>query len=180
MTEGSTEWPVEVAIAASALQGDSTVTSKNVPVSYAVEVTDGIYGVVEKVEEILDTEVLCSKGYVPSNYSGWGEAPYSILFAIGIDSLDYSVGGFEITINGVTKNFYINGTVWSSLTINDITYTPSQFGEGNNYIMYYIVTFDADMVQANPDITVRAFLKEIGGSEFIYSKTCTTTLVDEM
>ena len=180
VTEGSTEWPVEVAIAASALQGDSTVTSKNVPVSYAVEVTDGIYGVVEKVEEILDTEVLCSKGYVPSNYSGWGEAPYSILFAIGIDSLDYSVGGFEITINGVTKNFYINGTVWSSLTINDITYTPSQFGEGNNYIMYYIVTFDADMVQANPDITVRAFLKEIGGSEFIYSKTCTTTLVDEM
>ena len=177
VTEGSTEWPVEVSISATALQGDSTVTSKNVPKGYAVEVADGIYGVVEKVEKQLNTEILCSKGYVPSNYSGWGEAPYSILFAVGIDSLDYSVGGFEITIDGVTKNFYINGTVWSSLTINGITYSPIQFGEGNNYIMYYIVTFEDEIVQANPNITVRAFLKAIGESEFVYSKSGTTTLV---
>ena len=144
---------------------------------------NGTYSIVEKTEETLNTGILYSKGYVPSNYNGWGKAPYSILFAVGIDSLDYSVGGFEITINDVTKNFTIDGTVWSSLTITDSntgekkTWLPSDFGEGNNYIMYYIVTFDDEMVQANPDITVRAFLKEKGGSEFIYSKTGIITLV---
>ena len=43
--------------------------------------------------------------------------------------------------------------------------------------MYYIVTFEDEIVQANPNITVRAFLKAIGESEFVYSKSGTTTLV---
>ncbi len=45
VTEGSTEWPVEVSIAAAALQGDSEVLTGNVPAGYAVENTNGTYGV---------------------------------------------------------------------------------------------------------------------------------------
>ena len=48
VTAGSTEWPVEVAIAADALK-DSDVLSANVPEGLALENANGIYGVVEKV-----------------------------------------------------------------------------------------------------------------------------------
>ena len=47
VTEGSTEWPVEVSIAASALAGESTVLSGNVPAGYAVELVDGNWTVVK-------------------------------------------------------------------------------------------------------------------------------------
>lgn len=43
VTAGSTEWPVEVSIAADALKDGSTVTSKNVPTGYVVEEIDGSY-----------------------------------------------------------------------------------------------------------------------------------------
>ena len=47
VTAGSTEWPVEVSIAASALAGESTVLSGNVPEGYAVELVDGTWTVVK-------------------------------------------------------------------------------------------------------------------------------------
>jgi len=47
VTAGSTEWPVEVAISAAALKGESTVLTGNVPKGYILKVTDGVYGVVE-------------------------------------------------------------------------------------------------------------------------------------
>ncbi len=46
VTEGSTEWPVEVSIAAAALADGSTVTSKNVPDGYEVKNDNGTWGVV--------------------------------------------------------------------------------------------------------------------------------------
>ena len=46
VTEGSTEWPVEVSVADAALMGDSTVTSSNVPEGYEVKVVDKAYTVV--------------------------------------------------------------------------------------------------------------------------------------
>ncbi len=48
VTEGSTEWPVEISIAAAALNGESTVVTGNIPAGYAVVKTNGIYGVVKK------------------------------------------------------------------------------------------------------------------------------------
>ena len=42
---GSTEWPVEVSIAASALDGESTVLSANVPYDYTVVENDGVWTV---------------------------------------------------------------------------------------------------------------------------------------
>ncbi|MBO7188823.1 MAG: hypothetical protein J6V31_04485 [Tidjanibacter sp.] len=47
VTAGSAEWPVEVSIAASALVGESAVTSGNVPAGYAVELVDGNWTVVK-------------------------------------------------------------------------------------------------------------------------------------
>ena len=46
VTAGSTEWPVEVAIAAEALQGESKVRTSNVPATYAVEKIEEIWTVV--------------------------------------------------------------------------------------------------------------------------------------
>ena len=46
VTAGSTEWPVSVSIAASALQGEATVISENVPALYGVVLKDG-YWVIE-------------------------------------------------------------------------------------------------------------------------------------
>jgi hypothetical protein len=45
VTAGSTEWPVEVSIAAAALKGESKVLSSNVPAGYAVTNFDGVYSV---------------------------------------------------------------------------------------------------------------------------------------
>ena len=53
VTAGSTEWPVTVAIAESALNGD--VVSGNVPTGYEVVNVEGIYGVYEGVAKIGNT-----------------------------------------------------------------------------------------------------------------------------
>lgn len=51
VTAGSTEWPVEVSIAESALVGESTVVSGNVPAGYLVMNKDGQWVVVNAAEE---------------------------------------------------------------------------------------------------------------------------------
>ncbi len=45
VASGSTQWPVAVSIAASALDGNSTVVTSNVPQGYVVEKINGNYGV---------------------------------------------------------------------------------------------------------------------------------------
>ena len=54
VTAGSTEWPVEVSIAADALADDSEVVTGNVPAGYDVVKTNGVYGVVETFEATID------------------------------------------------------------------------------------------------------------------------------
>ena len=61
VTLGSTEWPVDVAIAAAALDGDSEVVTGNIPEQYLVENQGGIYGKVDnpaydKVAAVTNTE----------------------------------------------------------------------------------------------------------------------------
>ena len=61
VTLGSTEWPVDVAIAAAALDGDSEVVTGNIPEQYLVENQGGIYGKVDnpaygKVAAVINTE----------------------------------------------------------------------------------------------------------------------------
>ena len=47
VTEGSTEWPVEVSIAAAALKNGATVVASNVPARYGVIIENGVWKVVK-------------------------------------------------------------------------------------------------------------------------------------
>ncbi|MBR5536007.1 MAG: hypothetical protein IKU60_05095, partial [Clostridia bacterium] len=47
VTANSTEYPVDVQIAAAALQGESTVLTANFPEGYTLELNNGVYGVAE-------------------------------------------------------------------------------------------------------------------------------------
>ncbi len=47
VTEGSTEWPVEVSVAAAALKNGATVVASNVPAGYGVIVENGVWKVVK-------------------------------------------------------------------------------------------------------------------------------------
>ena len=62
VTAGSTEWPVEVSIAASTLKGESKVTSGNVPAGYAVYEKDGNWVAEKGVEENGDKVSLSNIG----------------------------------------------------------------------------------------------------------------------
>ena len=55
VTAGSTAWPVEVSIAAAALQGESKVTTGNVPAGYDLALVDGVYGVYSGAAKIGTT-----------------------------------------------------------------------------------------------------------------------------
>ncbi len=171
VTEGSTEWPVEVSVAAEALQGESAVTNNYLPEGYTIENKNGIYGVEEVVEEILDTRLYYVKGFKPA---GGNETRYGFLMTIGIDSLDYKSDGcgFYLTVGGLTKRFVIeNGVVWDSFTVElpgeTVYITPEQFGAGNKYIMNYTVYFaDADLaVLGDMDVSVQGFVTTFDGVE---------------
>lgn len=55
VTAGSTEWPVEVSIAAAALQGESKVATGNVPAGYDFAEVNGTYGVFSGAAKIGTT-----------------------------------------------------------------------------------------------------------------------------
>ena len=99
-----------------------------------------------------------------------------IYMAVGIDSLNYKEGGFEVTIGGETHTVYIDGTVWKEITVKlanrTDNYVASDFGSGNEYIMSYVVTFTQEMKELLKDETVqiRAFLTDFSGNT-IYSTT---------
>ena len=75
VTEGSTEWPVEVSIAAAALNDTSEViTNANVPAGYALELVDGAYTVtkwdgvtIKNVQELIWFRDAVNAG---NNYAG--------------------------------------------------------------------------------------------------------------
>ena len=55
VTAGSTEWPVSVSIAADALQGESQITTGNVPAGYELSNINGTYGVYNGAAKIGNT-----------------------------------------------------------------------------------------------------------------------------
>lgn len=58
VTEGSTEWPVEIAIAAAALGENATIVEDGIPEGYEVQLKNGVYGVakVNYVAQIGDVK----------------------------------------------------------------------------------------------------------------------------
>jgi len=130
VTAGSTEWPVEVSIAAAALKDGSTVLTGNVPEGYDVKEINGVYGVIEAPElptatvtEIENEDLTFAMNFKADEASDEQLAFYGDWFA-----------DFELTINkDVTFNAnggadgYLSGQYdawsenWVSVPFEDVT-----------------------------------------------------------
>ncbi|MBR6545198.1 MAG: hypothetical protein IKT66_07265 [Alistipes sp.] len=94
VTEGSTEWPVEVSIAASALVDNSEVLSANVPAGYAVELENGVYSVAY-YDAVVTTKDELNKALLNNN---------SILLGA-----DINYGADQLALTGKDKVINLNG-----------------------------------------------------------------------
>jgi len=101
VTAGSTEWPVEVKIAASAVNGE--VLSGNVPAGYVVDKVDGFWGVFTRVEIIQQPEDVAVE---------IGETAETTVVATGKD-LTYQ---WYLKNSGSTK-FYESSVVTDTYTV---------------------------------------------------------------
>ena len=114
VTAGSTEWPVEVSIANAALQGESTVTSGNVPAGYSVIEENGVWKVVS-ISDILEANfadntwkniiLACQSNSVPETWK------------VG-DIKTMKIGNYtyDIAIIGKNHDTYTGGDVKAPLT----------------------------------------------------------------
>lgn len=131
VTEGSTEWPVEVSIAASALHNSvletSVVTYKNVPAGYAVVEKAGNY-VVEKGFEVNGNEVAISSAagleWVAAevnNRNNYFEGKNVVLTAdIDLAGYNWTPIGSATQDHGFMGNFDGNGYTIKNLNIDEI------------------------------------------------------------
>ena len=127
VTAGSTEWPVEVSIAASALQGESKVTLGNVPAGYAVVEKAGNY-VVEKGFEVNGNEVAISSAagleWVAAevnNRNNYFEGKNVVLTAdIDLAGYNWTPIGSATQDHGFMGNFNGNGYTIKNLNIDEI------------------------------------------------------------
>ena len=94
VTAGSTEWPVEVSIAASALVDNSEVLSANVPAGYAVELENGVYSVAY-YDAVVTTKDELNKALSNKN---------SILLGA-----DINYGNDQLALTGKDKVINLNG-----------------------------------------------------------------------
>ena len=127
VTAGSTEWPVEVSIAASALVDNNEVLSANVPAGYAVVEKAGNY-VVEKGFEVNGNEVAISSAtgleWVAAevnNRNNYFEGKNVVLTAdIDLAGYNWTPIGSAAQDHGFMGNFDGNGYTIKNLNIADI------------------------------------------------------------
>ena len=140
VTAGSTEWPVEVSIAESALV-NSTVTYGNVPAGYMVVNKDGNWSVVGVKTAANATELSAAIS------EAVGEA--TIVLAEGTYNMP-SIGGKDITLVG-TKNIVINtGRVSlgeGNLTLEGVTVKAGSYQgfQHSNVVTYNNVTVEGEL-----------------------------------
>ena len=126
VTEGSTEWPVSVSIAASALQGEATVISENVPAGYKVELVDGVWTV-----NFYPVAKIGEKGYLTLNAA----------VAAVQDGETITLVADEVftETNRSNNSGYWDGLAYSgdkSFTIDLGGHTIKQDGSLNDYLMW--------------------------------------------
>ena len=126
VTPGSTEWPVEVSINASAVNGE--VLSGNVPEGYAVVLENGVWTVVRLAAKIGETEYASLQEAVEAAQNG-----DTVLFVADVEQEDGVIitdKNITIDLNGNTftvsngastnnRNFKVNGS--SVVTIKNGT-----------------------------------------------------------
>ena len=152
VTAGSTEWPVEVSIAASALEGESKVTSGNVPAGYDIVVKDGRY-VVEYGVEVNgnDIAVRNAGGFkwiaqqVNSGADYFAGKTVVLTADIDLNNEEWTPIGSAYADHGFMGNFDGNGYTIKNLTIKNIT--PDT--DGYVYAGLFGVTEGADKDNQN-------------------------------
>ena len=130
VTAGSTEWPVEVSIAESALVGESTVVTGNVPTGYIVTNENGAYVVAEVTvanDQASLNNAVGQGGYVAleaGNYTMPNVSGQDVTICGGEDVVitinKPNMSGSDITFDGVT----IKGSGYSTGVqhVNTVTY----------------------------------------------------------
>ena len=164
VTAGSTEWPVEVTIADSALAGESKITSKNVPECYGVVLDENGNWVVESYTKVTDGLFKDDKGaYVVTNAEGLAKlntmmadksAGKNVVVNINAD-IDFTGKTWTPVDSHADSNFTFkelngNGYTLSNLTINGQAMF-TRFA-GSDDVIIKDITFDAANVNSKGNI----------------------------
>ena len=190
VTAGSTEWPVSVSIAASALKEGATVASSNVPAGYKVEEVDGNWKVnfypVAKIGEkgyvtlndavvaVQDGETItlvADETFTATNYydnGGWKDG----LGYSGDKSFTIDLGGYTIKQDG-SLNDYLVWIKNSGAKPNTITFRNGTMDAGTTaYCAIATASTNAQKLTVNLEdinlinnISNGAVVKARGGSE---------------
>ncbi len=122
VTAGSTEWPVNVAVAAAALQGESKVLTTNVPAGYDVAEVNGTYGIYTGVAKIGTAYYETLKAAVAAAQTGETITLIDNVEASEVILLDKSLtingNGYKVTSNA-TRVFRVT-TANTEVTLNDV------------------------------------------------------------
>ena len=182
VTEGSTEWPVEVSIAKSAVEGE--VLSANVPEGYEVSESNGVWGVQEVLAETISwnssVRLVTQMGKI--SIAGLNERYGRIRIFGGIDDPEkYDKYGFKYTIKKGDKTLdgeIVLDTAYSETIRVNIAGTDrfvngSDLGEGNTHIMDTSLCFAPEWISSTTKITVTPFV-EFNGTEY-YGTPLTNT-----
>ena len=136
VTAGSTAWPVEVSIAAAALQGESKVTTGNVPAGYDLALVNGTYGVYTGVAKIGTAYYDTLKDAVAAAQAGEtitliGNVEASEVILLG-KSLTINGNGYKVTSNA-TRVFRVT-VANTEVTLNDVNMVNTAVRVGTNDI----------------------------------------------
>ena len=136
VTAGSTEWPVNVSINASALQDESKVVTGNVPAGYDVAEVNGAYGVYTGVAKIGTAYYETLKAAVAAAQAGETITLIDNVEATEVILLDKSLtingNGYKVTSNA-TRVFRAT-TSNTEITLNDVNMVNTAVRVGTNDI----------------------------------------------
>ena len=151
VTAGSTEWPVDVAIAATALDGDSEVVTGNIPEQYLVENQGGIYGKVDnpaydKVAAVINTEGTTYYDTLEAAYNA-AQAGDTIELLADAKLTGKLEIGKAITINGNSHSIIADETAtWYTVSgkLNIKNYKTHLIGVNSDNVTLKDVTLDCN------------------------------------
>ena len=136
VTPESTSWPVEVSIAAAALQGESKVMTGNVPAGYDLAEVDGTYGVFSGIAKIGTTYYETIEAAIKAAKAGETITLLADIEATEVILLDKSVtingNGHKVTSNA-TRVFRVT-TANTEVTLNDVNMVSTAVRVGTNDI----------------------------------------------
>ena len=132
VTAGSTEWPVEVAVAAAALQGESKVLTSNVPAGYDLALVNGAYGVYTGVAKIGTAYYDTLKDAVAAAQAG-----ETITLIDNVEASEVILLGKSLTINGNGYKVTSNATRVFRVTTSDTKVTLNDVNMVSRTVMVY-------------------------------------------